>query len=248
MAIERIARAAFVLALCLAAACATRRGPVHEELRSAAERNDALATADALEALIAQGADTPADREFAYDAVRAREEDTAAYAFARATVTGRLVQQRGLLGGNLVADIERWALRSRELDPDFRDGAATRLLGTLYVLAPAALLEHGDSEHGLALLEEIQQRHPNSLENHLRLAEAYISLGDPAPAEPHLCACIVGRASLRRDDQQLLDQLLATAGTPTCVSQRAPRPARSRAREVGLVERSDFRRGLRGDS
>ena len=73
--------------------------------------------------------------------------------FARADVTGRLVQQRGFLAANLVPDIERAARRSRELDPNFRDGAATRLLGTLYVIAPAAVLEHGDSEQGLELLE-----------------------------------------------------------------------------------------------
>jgi len=214
---ERVRRLALLLGLCLAVACATRRGVVHDELATAA-RGDALATADALEALIAQGIDTPADREYAFDAVRAREEDTAAYAYARATVTGRLVQQRGLLGGNLVPDIERWALRSRELDLDFRNGAATRLLGTLYVIAPAALVKHGDSERGLELLEEVERRHPNDLENHLRLAEAYVSLGDAGPAEPHLCACIMGRSTMRHDDQQLLDQLLAQAGTPECVA------------------------------
>ena len=47
-----------------------------------------------------------------------------------------------------VRDVERSARRSRELDPGFRDSAATRLLGTLYVIAPASLLKHGDSEAG----------------------------------------------------------------------------------------------------
>jgi hypothetical protein len=215
---ERVRRLALLLALCLAAACATRRGVVHDELATTARRGDALATADALEALIAQGIDTTADRQYAYDAVRAREEDTAAYAYARATVTGRLVQQSGLLGGSLVPDIERWALRSRALDSNFRDGAATRLLGTLYVIAPAALVKHGDSERGLELLEEVTRRHPNDLENHLRLAEAYVALGDAGPAESHLCACLMGRGTMRRDDQQLLDHLLAQAGTPDCVA------------------------------
>jgi hypothetical protein len=82
--------------------------------------------------------------------VRRQKEDTAASTFARAAVTGRLVQQKGLRAANLVPEIERFARRSRELDPDFRDGAATRLLGTLYVVAPATLLRHGDSEVGLA--------------------------------------------------------------------------------------------------
>ena len=114
--------------------------------------------------------------------------------------------------------MERWALRSRTLDPDFRDGAATRLLGTLYVAAPASFLEHGDSEQGIEMLEQLVQEHPDAVENHLRLAEAYIALSDPEPAAPHLCVCLAQRAALRRDDQQLLDQLVATAGTPDCES------------------------------
>ena len=202
--------------LCLGSACATRRGAVHPELRAAGKRQDALAVSDALEALIASGHDTPADRHHAHDIVRAHEEDTAPSLFARAAVTGRLVQHEGLLGANLVPEIERCARRSRELDPDFRDGAATRLLGTLYVMAPAMLLEHGNSEVGLQLLEGLVQVHPEVLENRLRLAEAYIALGDPAPAAPHLCRCLAGKATLRPDDQVLLRQLVDDAGLPPC--------------------------------
>ena len=157
-------------------------------------------------------------REYAYQVIRAQKEDNAAYAFARAAVTGRLVQQRGLRGARQVGEVERWALRSRTLDPDFRDGAATRLLGTLYVIAPATFLDHGDSELGLEMLEQLVQEHPEVVENQLRLAEAYIALGDLDPAGPHLCACLAQRTALRRDDQQLLDQLVVTAGTPDCES------------------------------
>src|SRR5512139_248585 len=58
---------------CLEAACAARRGTVHAALTAAAERNDALAVSDALEALIAAGQDTLADREYAYEVVRTHE-------------------------------------------------------------------------------------------------------------------------------------------------------------------------------
>lgn len=218
MAGERWSRIAASLALLLASSCATPMGAVNPELMEAAERRDPLVTSDALEALIERGADSPADREYAYRAIRAEKDDSAAYAFARAAVTGRLVQQRGLRGARQVREVERWALRSQTLDPDFRDGAATRLLGTLYVAAPASFLEHGDSERGVEMLEQLVQEHPGAVENHLRLAEAYIALSDPEPAAPHLCACLAQRAALRRDDQQLLDQLLATAGTPDCES------------------------------
>jgi hypothetical protein len=202
--------------LLLSSACAIRRSAVHPQLIAAGDRQDALAVSDALEALIATGHDTPADRQYAYDIVRAHTEDTAPSLFARAAVTGRLVQQKGLLAAHLVPEIERSARRSRDLDPNFRGGAATRLLGTLYVMVPAMLLEHGNSEVGLQLLEGLVRMHPDVLENHLRLAEAYIALGDPAPAGPHLCRCLADKAALRPDDQRLLQQLIDDAGLPPC--------------------------------
>jgi hypothetical protein len=214
----RCPRLAVVAAVCigLVAGCAARRSPVHEQLRAAAGQGDALAVSDALEALIAAGQDAPADREYAYEVVQQHTEDTAAALFARADVTGRLVQQRGFLAAHLVPDIERAARRSRQLDPTFRDGAATRLLGTLYVIAPAAVLEHGDSEQGIELLEGLVAAHPEVMENHLRLAEGYITLGDATPARPHLCRCLAAKTQLRRDEQTLLEHLFVDAGSPTC--------------------------------
>jgi hypothetical protein len=41
----------------------------------------------------------------------------------------------------------------------------------------------------------------------LRLAEAYLSLGDPEPSKPHLCFCAAHRAELRPDEQKLLGEL-----------------------------------------
>ena len=195
---------------------------MHSPLRTAADEGDALAVSDALEALIAAGIDTPADRQYAYDAVSTDTADTAAANYARASVTGRLVQQKGLLGASMVRDVERNARRSRELDPTFRDGAATRLLGTLYVLAPASFLQHGDSEDGLDLLVGLVQTYPNVAQNHLRLAEAYIALGDSAPAIPHLCRSLDLRAALRRDEQLLLAHLIADLGALDCRSAVAP--------------------------
>jgi hypothetical protein len=219
MASERSLRLALVLLSCTAVSCAmVRSGAVHRELESAVATNDELAISDALENLIATGADTPADRQLAYDSICNDDADTAPATFARAAVTGRLVQQRGLLGADLVDDVERSAMRSRELDPDFRAGAATRLLGTLYVIAPAIYLEHGDSERGLELLEGLVEARPDIPENHLRLAEAYIALRDPTPAQPHLCRALEARDALRRDDQVLLDRLVESVGGADCGS------------------------------
>lgn len=200
-----------VLALGAALGCCPIWGvpaPPRSLLEEVVEKHDALALSDALEGLIAEGKDTPRDRQFAYDEVKKLEERSVAYTFARAAITGRLVQQKGLSAAGLVEEVERFATRSREMDANFRDGAATRMLGTLYVLAPAALLEHGDSEKGLDLLEALTKKRPDVVENHLRLAEAYIALGDPKPGVPHLCIAVKGRDKLRRDERALLDKLV----------------------------------------
>jgi hypothetical protein len=218
MANERLPWSAALLCLLFASACATppSRLVVSADLAAATKQGDALATSDALEALIERGAEASGDREYAYEMVCQQATDSAAGSFARAAVTGRLVQQRGLTGASLIGEVETFALRSRALDPGFRGGAATRLLGTLYVIAPGAFLAHGDSERGIELLEELVSEHPEVVENQLRLAEAYIALGDPDPAGLPLCVCLAHRDALRRDDQQLLDQLVETTGAPDC--------------------------------
>ena len=201
MAIERWSRLAALLALLLAPGCATLTGgSVSPELAAAAERGDALVTADTLEALIERNEDSRADREFAYESIRAVEEDTAAYAFARASVTGRLVQSRGLRGASQVGEVEKWALRSQTLDPDFRDGAATRLLGTLYVIAPATFLEQGDSELG-SRCSSSSPRSIRSAREPAAARGAYIALGDSEPAAPHLCASLAQRAERARGQE-----------------------------------------------
>jgi hypothetical protein len=217
-----VAIVASVLAYGLLAGCMTVRAPTHPELATVAQQGDALALSDALEALIAADRDTPTDRAYAYQVVRNQDADTAATAFARASITGRLVQSKGLRAADLVSSVERDARHSRELDPNFSDGAATQLLGTLYVVAPATLLEHGDSEVGLELLEEVTAAHPDSAVNHLRLAEAYVTLHDPDPASPHLCFCLARQATLTPENQRLLKGLLDETGPPSCAPAAPP--------------------------
>jgi Tetratricopeptide repeat len=204
------AAALVVLALAGGSGCMTFVARVNPALEAAA------GSGDALEGLIEARQDTPGDRTFAYDELRRIDERSAAATFARAAVTGRLVQQRGLRAAHHVREIEHYAELSRELDPDFRGGAATRLLGTLYVAAPATLLENGDSERGLALLESLADQRPDLLENHLRLAEAYFALGDPDPATDHLCRLVGSREALGRDDRELLESLLQQSGRLPC--------------------------------
>lgn len=200
----------------LLSACTTLYTPANPALVAATRRDGPIAVYDALEALIEAGQDTPADREFAYRAIKDDREDTAPAAFARAAITGRLVQLQALRGAHLVERVEREALRSRELDPAFREGAATRLLGTMYVAAPGTLLAYGDSERGLELLEGLTADRPDLLVNQLRLAEAYLALGDPEPASAPLCRCAAKRQGLRRDERVLLDRLLEQVGPLAC--------------------------------
>jgi len=212
---REVARALLALSL-VVPACSARRPEPNPKLAAAMQSGDALAIADALETLVEDAQDTQSDRELALQRIESIQGDSAAYHFARASVAGRVIQGKGLLGAPLLVEAETEARRSAELDPDFRDGAATRMLGTLYVVAPARLLKHGDSEVGLEMLEGLTDRRPDVMENHLRLAEAYLMLHDPDPARPHLCTVRSQRSRLRRDDQRLLDRLIAEAGTLDC--------------------------------
>lgn len=182
------------------------------ELRAPAQHQDALALADALEKLIDEGAATPKDRENAYQAIKQWEQPTAEYAYARAQLAGRLAQVRGLTAVFLINEMEHYGRMSMKLDPKWRDGAARRLLGTLYVLAPANLLKHGNSEEGIDLLEKQVEAYPNDPVNHLRLAEGYITLNDPDPAIEHLCYAQARQEALRPSERKLLATLVEQAG------------------------------------
>ncbi len=180
---------------------------------AARESPDPLAILDELEKLIEQGKDTENDRVYAYDRIKKIPDDgTAAWAFARAASTGRLAELRGVGAGKLVGEVESNARLALEREPEFRDGEAKRMLGTLYVKAPARLVEHGDEEDGLSILEELAETKPDDPRNRLRVAEAYIHLGDAGPAGTHLCAAQSHRQELRADEQKLLDSLVQEAG------------------------------------
>ena len=167
-----------------------------------------------LEDPIAAGRDTKDDREAAWDLVQLMPADTAGDAFGRAAIAGRLAEKKGALAvfgsespTTLVAEAERYAQRSRKLDPSFRSAAATRLLGALYVHVPQGLLDGGTQEDGLDLLIDLAHDHPEVPENQLRLADAYIFLGDDEPAKAPLCLALRAATRLRADDARLARQL-----------------------------------------
>lgn len=182
------------------------------ELRAPASRRDALALCDALEKLIDDGRATPADREAVYRAVKDWQAPTAEYAYARASIAGRLAQVRGLTAVGLIRDMETWGRMSMKLDRKWHDGAARRLVGTLYVLAPGSLLQHGNSEDGLDLLDKQVAEYPRDPVNRVRLAEGFISLNDPDPAREHLCFALAYEQGLRATDHKLLMSLIDQFG------------------------------------
>lgn len=191
---------------------------MHPSLIEAALAKDAMAIYSGLETRVEAGAATEADRSYAHKTITTWVERTPEYNFARAAIAGRVAEVRGLKGKRFIQEAERFARKSVELDPEFRRGAAKRLLGTLYVLVPARFVMHGDSETGLEFLEDLVADYPDDLENHLRLAEAYVALGDPEAAVEPLCRCVVGESSLRRDDRQLLGRLVEDAGGPEALA------------------------------
>ncbi len=186
--------------------------PLRPELRTAAINRDALALSDRIEELIDEERDTPADRESAYEAVREWRQKSAEYSYARAKLAGRLAEVKGLLAVGLIADMEQHARISIALDPRFRNGAARRMLGTLYVLAPSSMLKFGDSEEGLEILEEVLERYPNDPKNHLRAAEGYIALNDHESAFEPLCFAHAHQNELRPSEKRLLDTLIKQVG------------------------------------
>ena len=205
----------WILAVALVALAGCRpQGPVdNPTFNEASEARDPIAVYEALEALIEAQKDTKDDREDAYAVISGLPDDgSAAYAFARAAVAGRLAENRGLQAGGLVGEAEEYARRVRDKDPDFRDGAATRMLGTLYVLAPSRLVSHGDSETGLEILEEEVEAHPGRASSRVRLAEAYIALGDPDPATEHLCRARAAQSDLGVGERRLLARLIEEVG------------------------------------
>ncbi len=196
------------------AACAVAAAPPAEQVAAPLRDREAslLTLADRLEASIDAGSVTEQDRLYVYHQARERGVRSAEDALGYAMIAGRLAQLRGLAAGKLVGEVEQHARSSIERDPNLRQGAAKRLLGTLYVMAPPSLLEAGDSEVGIELLEEVVERWPDQSQNRLRLAEAYVALDDPQPAVAHLCWLSGQRSQLRRTDAELFSQLVERVG------------------------------------
>lgn len=200
------------LAASLLAGCNKGASSSNPELSEAASEPDLWSLYEALEKMVDAERASESDREYAYaQAQQAKDDGTAQWAFARAAITGRLAEAKGLKALWLIKEVETYAMLSIERDPAFNDSAAKRMLGTLYVLA-GDHVEHGDSEKGLEILEGLLDAQPDHVRNQLRVAQGYISLGDPDPALEILCQVDQQRDGLSPDEQRLLDRLFEDVG------------------------------------
>ena len=177
-----------------------------------AEPVDAWAVHEALEQQIAGPGASESERKAALEQVRlAADDNSAGYAYARASVAGRLAETRGLKALKLLEEMRDWCEESIARDATFEGMAATRMLGTLHALA-GQHFDGGDSEYGLELLESVVDAHADVPRNHLRLAEGYVALGDPESAFEGLCTAVAGRSELEAAEAVLLDGLLEEIG------------------------------------
>jgi hypothetical protein len=204
---------AVLLAFALTAfACGPIARTTNPELSGAARSRDIVAMYEALETMVDDAMDGEADRLYAWKQTkRIKDDGSAANALARAAIIGRYAEVKGLKALWLLKEIERLALESIERDAAYNGASARRMLGSLYVLA-GDHTEHGDSEEGLELLEDLVDEYPEDPLNQLRLAEGYIILGDPDPAFDFLCGAQEKRQRLRPSDVRLLDRLFSDVG------------------------------------
>lgn len=204
---------AICFALALAAlGCRPAARTSSPELAAASKEKNISAMRDALEDMIDAKQAKESDREYAYEqSAKFADDGSAGWPLARAEIVGRYAESKGLKALWLVKEIESLVLQSIERDADFDGSAARRMLGTLYVLA-GDHTEHGDSEEGLVILEDLVDANGEDVRARLRLAEGYVFLGDPDPALEHLCFANDQRAQLRPSEGRLLDRLFGDVG------------------------------------
>ena len=68
------------------------------------------------------------------------------------------------------------------------------------------------------MLEDLSAQFSEDPRNHLRLAEAYLVLGDVESAVTPLCRAQTGTASLKGSERELLTRLVAEAGGDEALS------------------------------
>ncbi len=99
-----------------------------------------------------------------------------------AYLTGLEAENDSLRGLELVPIIEREALLASDLNPAIDHGGPHRMLGELYLRAPAFPVSVGDSAKAVGRYRRAVDQDPEFLENRLGLAEALLAEEEPGKA------------------------------------------------------------------
>ena len=99
-----------------------------------------------------------------------------------AYLTGLEAENDSLRGLELVPIIEREALLASDLNPAVDHGGPHRMLGELYLRAPAFPVSIGDSARAVDYFRRAVDQDPEFLENRLGLAEALLAEEEPGKA------------------------------------------------------------------
>jgi hypothetical protein len=125
--------------------------------------------------------------EQGYEAARrvSRGPDDAEAAYLQAVNLGLYVQAKGMLAVGRLSELVN-LLKIAGTQPQIDDGGPLRVLGLLYVKAPAWPVGPGDLDHGLELLKKASESYPEHPLNHLFYAEALMADGKKAEARVEL--------------------------------------------------------------
>jgi tetratricopeptide (TPR) repeat protein len=106
--------------------------------------------------------------------------DDGAVHYYLAANLGLAVREHITLAMENLGRLENEMKRALALSPDIDDGGPLRILGALYLKAPAWPNGIGDIDKALELLEKAVKEHPGHPLNHLFYAQALWSEGDEA--------------------------------------------------------------------
>ena len=137
------------------------------------------------------------------------DDQTVEYAHARTLVEARSAEGRGLEGLAALRRAAKYAEIAFTRDPEFREGATRRTLGSILALA-SEHLAHGDSERGIELLSEQLEKYPEDPRNYLRAIEGYVALDDLKSAIDIYCSYSNREfvdVILRKEDKALRSEL-----------------------------------------
>jgi hypothetical protein len=125
--------------------------------------------------------------EQGYEAARrvSRGPDDAEAAYLQAVNLGLYVQAKGLTAVGRLSELVK-LLKVAGQQPQIDDGGPLRVLGLLYVKAPAWPVGPGDLDLGLDLLKKASESYPEHPLNRLFYAEALIADGQKGQARTEL--------------------------------------------------------------